>query len=338
MTDQQSRNEIRSRPCPDCCLCGTPGRPLYSGLRDRLFGAPGEWNLKKCPNPDCRLVWLDPIPLEEDIGQAYRNYYTHRPGDADIESSEALHKMLNLARSILRGIYKVSVRATPIYYERKKLFLMYLDKTKPGRLLDVGCGDGQRLVQFRKLGWEVEGQEVDPKSAEYASSTHGIPVHLGFLEDLRFPDAAFDAITMNHVIEHVHDPVALLAECRRVLRPGGALVAVTPNVESYEHKHFGSHWRGLEPPRHLHVFSQRSLRKVASKAGFGKRDTWTTAANTQIFAMGSLALRRYSYYQTGKRQNGLSRHALAVGHQLWTSAVNLRNKDSGEECVLKATK
>lgn len=328
MTDSQRQDKIRSLPRPDCYLCSAPGEPLYTGLRDRLFGAPGEWNLNKCPNPDCGLTWLDPMPLEEDLGLAYRSYYTHHLDH--YEDSRTLRKMLRSV--LLRRVFESS------YYGRKKLFLMYLDKTEPGRLLDVGCGDGQRLTRFQSLGWEVEGQEVDPKPARYVSSTYGIRVHAGFLQDLEFPDATFDAVTMNHVIEHVHDPIALLAECYRILRPGGALVAVTPNIESYEHKHFGDYWRGLEPPRHLHLFSQRSLRKAASKAGIGKSCVWTTAANTQMYAIASLNLRRYGYHHIGKRKNRLSHHVLAAGHQLWTSAINLKNKDLGEECVLKAIK
>jgi hypothetical protein len=66
-----------SVPCPNCYLCGTGGEPLYEGLKDRLFNAPGEWNLKRCPNPECGLLWLDPMPLEEDIGMAYETYFTH---------------------------------------------------------------------------------------------------------------------------------------------------------------------------------------------------------------------------------------------------------------------
>jgi hypothetical protein len=68
---------IRSEPCPRCYLCQTAGEMLYEGMRDRLFGAPGEWNLRRCPNRDCGLLRLDPMPLEADIGKAYADYFTH---------------------------------------------------------------------------------------------------------------------------------------------------------------------------------------------------------------------------------------------------------------------
>ena len=63
---------IRSNPKTHCTLCRGEGKCLYSNLTDRLFGAPGEWNLKRCTNPGCGLVWLDPMPIEEDIGKAYQ--------------------------------------------------------------------------------------------------------------------------------------------------------------------------------------------------------------------------------------------------------------------------
>ena len=65
----QQMDLIRSQPCLDCYLCKTQGVNLYQGLRDRLFSAPGTWNVKQCPNPECRLLWLDPMPLQEDVGQ-----------------------------------------------------------------------------------------------------------------------------------------------------------------------------------------------------------------------------------------------------------------------------
>jgi len=70
-------NSIRTRPVPNCFLCGTTGEALYSGMSDRNYAAPGIWSERKCPKPECGLIWLDPQPTEEDIGKAYQTYYTH---------------------------------------------------------------------------------------------------------------------------------------------------------------------------------------------------------------------------------------------------------------------
>src|SRR2546423_11625544 len=80
LLDTQSPEQIRSVPCPACYLCGAVGEPLYKDLKDRLYRAPGSWNLRRCPGPGCGLLWLDPMPAEDDIGKAYESYFTHAQG------------------------------------------------------------------------------------------------------------------------------------------------------------------------------------------------------------------------------------------------------------------
>src|SRR5258708_36641931 len=98
---------------------------------------------------------------------------------------------------------------------------------------------------MRRLGGDAEGVDVDPLAVENARA-RGLPVRLGDLAAQRYPADHFDAIYMSHVIEHVHDPVALLSECRRVLKVGGRLVALTPNVESWGHRRFQRAWAPLD--------------------------------------------------------------------------------------------
>jgi ubiquinone/menaquinone biosynthesis C-methylase UbiE len=329
MNSQTNDNIIRSRICPYCYLCGTPGEYVYQGLEDRLFGAPGEWNLKRCPNSECGLVWLDPMPIEEDIGKAYRFYYTHQGNSADYRDTG----LKALVRSGLRVVYDLLLLATFNQKKRKRRNLMYLNETAPGKLLEVGCGDGSWLTRMRLLGWEVEGQEVDPKAAQNARSDHRLKVHLGTLEDSRIPDNTFDAITMNHVIEHVYDPVKLLSECRRILKPKGILVAITPNTKSLGHRYFGACWRGLEPPRHLHLFSQKTLKRVTKNAGFSQCKTWTTSIKAGVIALGSFDLKRNDHLKIGKPTK-LKMDIVTAFYHLCAGIYYLVENDSGEECVL----
>jgi hypothetical protein len=82
--------DIRVRPYPACYVCGGTGKLLYDGLRDRLFEAPGDWSFKRCVNRDCGLIWLDPMPMPDDIGYAYRTYFTHRVPNADVSTKARL--------------------------------------------------------------------------------------------------------------------------------------------------------------------------------------------------------------------------------------------------------
>ncbi len=268
---------IGSIPVPACYLCGSEGGALYSGLSDLWCGSPGTWNLKRCPNPGCGLVWLDPMPSKEDVWKAYRVYFTHRDyAPAETPATRSLDTVLI---KMAKPMYKMLLRATGLRRVekewRQKADQFYLGQPVPnGRLLDVGCGKGDLLVRLRRDGWAVEGSEVDPQAVETARAEHGLTVHLGELASLGFPAASFDAVTMNQVIEHVYDPVSLVRESLRVLKPGGRLVLATPNINSLGHQRFGRNWSHLDPPRHLHLFTRVTLAECATRGGFRSVETW----------------------------------------------------------------
>lgn len=270
---------IASEPASQCYLCGTNGIALYEGLTDQWFGTPGSWNLKRCPNPDCGLVWLDPMPTQADVWKAYKSYFTHEDYSPDV-SRRYTNFMDRLTSGLCRLVYKIIMRAST-WRKREKAWRlkgdsMFLPGAIPGHkyLLDVGCGKGSFIVRMREQGWDVEGLEVDADAVEYARSKNGLSVHLGSLEDNHFPDDTFDVITSNHVIEHVHDPISLIQECLRVLKPGGRLVLATPNIESFGHRYFERNWSHLDSPRHLRLFTMKTLRECATRAGFQSVDVW----------------------------------------------------------------
>lgn len=316
---------IDTEPSPACYLCGQPGDMLHPRLTDRLFGAPGEWTLKQCRSPNCGLVWLDPRPTAADIGKAYQTYYTHDHGG---------HRQLTRAARIVRGIlHPLSVILLGLRRERRRYKRIYLDKTLPGRLLEVGCGNGKRLARMQKSGWQVAGQEVDPLAADQVRKKFGIAVHLGPLETM---DTAgpYDAIIMSHVIEHVHDPLAMLQTCHRLLKKDGVIVLLTPNTASYGHRTFGADWRGLEPPRHLHLFNQQTLTQLAEKAGFGSVQAWTTPVGA--YGIGQSSRPAAAAPQTDSGCITVRDVIRGFRFQVAASLRFLFDKNSGEECVLIA--
>jgi SAM-dependent methyltransferase len=134
-------------------------------------------------------------------------------------------------------------------------------------VLDIGCGNGGFLWQMRSLGWDVCGVEPDPKSAVHARAA-GLDVRDGLLQQQSLPDAHFDAIVMNHVIEHLHDPVGTLRRCWKLLKPGGRIALTPPNLGSRGYQIFGADWLALDPPRHLILFTEDSLRRALEACGF----------------------------------------------------------------------
>jgi 2-polyprenyl-3-methyl-5-hydroxy-6-metoxy-1,4-benzoquinol methylase len=345
---EESDDSIRTSPCPRCYLCEKKGELLYENLTDRLFGAPGSWNLRRCPNPNCRIVWLDPMPVEEDISKAYRAYYTH---EVDVpladNSARRLHSRIRM------GYIRTKYHYRQDGYSRwDQLFalLAYLDpirranfdfsvfhlKSKPhGRLLELGCGCGAKLKLMKELGWQVEGVDFDPVAVGQARE-RGITVHLGTLADQKLQDETFDAITAIHFIEHIPDPLGVLQECRRLLKPSGLLVMLTPNANSWGHRIYQADWRGLEPPRHLHIFTPSSVAGMCRQAGLN-----LVLCRSTVRGSGMLTASRMLRRSATTDSTGFPAWALRLGDEIrsldqW--AATLVGSAAGEEVLLISSK
>lgn len=143
-------------------------------------------------------------------------------------------------------------------------------RESPARLLDVGCSSGALLLVARDMGFDPEGVEISPEASD-AARRAGFRVHTGLLEEAGYADATFDAITLVELLEHLREPRALLAECRRILRPGGVVMATTPNGASWTAAVMGARWdvfslQGMGG--HVSFFNPGSLRLLADRAGF----------------------------------------------------------------------
>jgi 2-polyprenyl-3-methyl-5-hydroxy-6-metoxy-1,4-benzoquinol methylase len=160
----------------------------------------------------------------------------------------------------------------------------------PGCVLDVGCGRGVLLEEFRRRGWEVQGTELSEQAASYARQTLNIPVEIGSLETLHFPANHFDAITLWHVLEHVANPRALLVEINRILKPDGVLLVAVPNFGSFEARVAKDKWFHLDVPRHVTHFSQATLEDALNESGFDIRHTSGFAPEYDFFSFIQSAL------------------------------------------------
>lgn len=269
--------------CPACG--GKEADILHDKLKDRIFGsAPdSDWKLRSCRT--CHSAFLDPRPTPETLHIAYGQYYTHTPsGSPKKNGARKASYMGRIARASVNGYrnirFKTNIspsnrlggflvmlfRPVALYFDAKARYIW-----RPARginnLLDVGAGNGEFLKFAKTMGWNAVGLDNDPKAVAVAKSD-GLDMRLGSLDLFASQETEFDFITVSHVIEHVYDPVKLLADCKRLLKPGGQLWLETPNINAKGHQRFQENWRGLEPPRHLVLFSQKALTEALAKMGF----------------------------------------------------------------------
>ncbi|BDG60365.1 hypothetical protein caldi_14550 [Caldinitratiruptor microaerophilus] len=216
--------------------------------------------------------------------------------------------------------------------------VMWLNGAYRGELLDVGCGSGQFLANMRARGWNVLGVEPDGEAVRVAREHFGLTVSQGTLEEVDLREGTFDAVTLNHVIEHVLDPVGILRSCRRVLKPGGLLVVVTPNPAGLGARFFGEGWLHWDPPRHLFLLSPQNLGEAAQRAGLQVVRLWTVSRAARDTWQASRILRRHGVLRGGIPRNVPMRLRLE-GWLFWAVEYALcTSRPCGEEIVMIATK
>lgn len=270
-TDILDNEGIACRNVLECPLCSSHGPELHKDMKDQLFGAPGVWGIRKCANNQCGVAWADPQPLASSLGAVYQNYYTHEAQNTSVALTDEV-KPLGPPERINQILDRVLFWKRPMFRNR----LMYLEGVKPGALLEVGCGSGEFLVEAKLAGWNVTGVDFDESAASVARIRTGERVDCGDLLDWECAPHSFDAIVLNNVIEHLLLPEKTIERCHELLRDGGQLIVITPNIDSLGHKLYGRDWRGLEAPRHLHLFNGPSLRALAVTKGFKRVSVFST--------------------------------------------------------------
>lgn len=273
------------RQVTTCGVCG--GRLRSTRLRSRDRFLPKDhvlatpYGVKRCPR--CRMGWTTPRLDDELLASHYDNpYYARLYHRADLDASSGpLARVLGRARAALAD--RASTRRM-----RRAPFADLLRRTRPGRLLDVGCGGGDLMRVFADHGWDVYG--IDPTAAAIdAVRALGMD---GEVADVsaHAPAAPYDLVAMHHVLEHLPDPVAQLSRARTLVAPAGRLLVVVPNWSSWQRMAWRGRWSALDLPRHQQHFSRRALERAARASGWdpiatGRGSLAATAAYTTAFVL-----------------------------------------------------
>ena len=145
------------------------------------------------------------------------------------------------------------------------------------RLLDIGCGTGEFLMQAAARGYDTHGLEPYQRSFDGFPAVLRPRIRVGSIQTAEFPANSFDVITLWNVLEHLPAPVDSLRSIASWLRPGGTLIIEVPNKESLESRLTGRHWLNLDVPYHFWHFAPKTLEQLIREAGFSDIRIFTSA-------------------------------------------------------------
>jgi 2-polyprenyl-3-methyl-5-hydroxy-6-metoxy-1,4-benzoquinol methylase len=227
-----------------CPLCNGRRSTLLYRVTDPSGRIAGVFELRRCLG--CELVYVDPRPGDHALASLY---------DEDFYFST--------------GWSYETLASWVIEFIQTRRRLRVERYVRPGRLLDIGSGDGRFVHHMARHGWDATGIDFSPAALEFARRIHNGGRFLqGSLEDCDFPSGSLDLITLWQVLEHIGEPRPLLRRCHELLTRGGLFVASVPNIDGLSSRLTRERWWGLDVPRHLVHYSPATLNRSLERAGF----------------------------------------------------------------------
>ncbi len=235
-----------------CPVCGSGD--IREALSAKDYTVSGKtFSILHCNT--CTLRFTQDVPDQASIAPYYKseNYISHT----------------DTSKGLINRLYK---RIRKITLAQKRRLVERVTGRKKGTLLDVGAGTGSFLGEMNVAGWKVTGLEPDGDARQVAKSQHGISLQESS-SLFSLSQGAFDAITMWHVLEHVHDLHGYFKQLKSLLAPGGQLIVAVPNYTSSDAKAYGPYWAAYDVPRHLYHFSPLAMQTLVKRHGMKLNNT-----------------------------------------------------------------
>ncbi|WP_240040641.1 methyltransferase domain-containing protein [Pseudocnuella soli] len=261
-----------------CPVCGSAEINPLQAIKD--FTVSGrEFVLWQCAA--CSLRFTQDVPDAASIGAFYKSedYISHTDD----------------TKGLMNNLYQ---RVRRITISQKAKLIEDATGLKQGAILDVGCGTGTFLHHMKERGWKATGVEPDADARRMAKSRYGVeaqePQAL-----YEFAPQSFNAITLWHVLEHVHDLHPYMDRLQELLAPGGKLLIAVPNYGSLDAEVYRTNWAAYDVPRHLYHFTPRSMAALVAQHGLrivAQKPMWFDAFYVSLLS---------SKYRNGKKPNWL---------------------------------
>lgn len=244
-----------------CKSCLFEGEAEIFQVKEMQLGTREVFSYGKCSN--CGSIQLLDMPA--DIGQYYPpdKYYSYNTGDKKQAKKDSLRKIK--AGYILYGQHKIAGSLLSIGYKVPEYF-NWLKEAKvqfTDAILDAGCGNGALLLSLYANGFtDLTGADpFIPVDYDYG----GVKI---YKKEIFHLDRQFDFIMLNHVFEHVDNPLEILQQLYKLLKPKKYVLIRTPVMGTYAWETYKENWIGLDAPRHLIIHTVKSMQLLAEKAGF----------------------------------------------------------------------
>ena len=236
-------NQIHYTLCP---VCGSAGISEVFKVKDNTVSQE-YFEIYHCRN--CQVRFTQNPPSETSIGAYYK--------------SEEYISHTDTSKGLINRLYRF-VRNFSL--NQKKKLVEKETGLKNGSLLDVGSGTGHFASAMKKADWKVTGLEPDEGARDVASKEHSIEL-LPSGELFNLSEKRFNAITLWHVLEHVHDVKKYMQTFRKLLADTGRLFIAVPNYKSYDAEKYKEYWAAYDVPRHLYHFTPQTMQWLMKECG-----------------------------------------------------------------------
>lgn len=241
----------------NCPLCDAKNTGFVFQVKDDSISQTS-FGVMQCESCTCRFT--ENPPNQNEIGQYYES-------EVYISHSDTQKGLINRLYHLVRKRSLIRKRKL-VELHTKENVIQEVSKASPqSTILDIGCGTGAFLNEMQKNGWQTIGLEPDEKARKIANEKYQVvAAHPEKLFTLT--SDAVDAVSMWHVLEHVHEVHRYLAKIRELLKENGILIIAVPNYTSFDATYYQEKWAAYDVPRHLYHFSPQSMQRLLQEHGF----------------------------------------------------------------------
>jgi len=286
-----------------CPICYSANHQEFLVCKDYTISQE-KFKIAICEN--CGFKFTNPRPDEKSIGEYYQSedYISHN----------------DQKKGLISFLYK-TVRTYTLKQKVKRLE----NFQKKGNLLDIGCGMGSFLEVAQGRGWTIKGTEPDKKTRREARKRTNTELYENIFQ-VKNSENQFDAITMWHVLEHVHLLEESLEHIYNLLKKEATLIIAVPNPSSWDAQRFQENWAAYDVPRHLYHFSQENLKTLLSKKGFGLQRVYPMPFDAYYISLMSNKSMGKARYLKSFWQGYVSNHWAKQNQQNYSSLTYIFKK------------